>query len=139
MIHSLPDKSLFQRRNLALQLRDSCTCPNLGVAFLDVLHLRSQQVADVVVAAKTCLREGRIAFAQCEHICTTGNQELSNVGVAIHAGNVERSISKITSFVYVYTSNNEGPGRIEVALAHNPMQCVVTFRARCVHIRKINF
>jgi hypothetical protein len=106
---------LFERRYLTAQLGDSCPDPNLWVALRRLFHQRGQQLADVIVAAKTVGRKRRIAFAQRKHVCAAINQELDHFCVPLHARNVQGSVAKIASFVDIDGSVSESLGSSEIA------------------------
>src|SRR5579864_881345 len=87
--------------------------------------------------ASCCKR--RVALTQRKQICTMINQELDHQLITLHASYMERSVPKVSCFVYVSTSVNESFRCGKIAPSDNTVKGIIAINTTRVHIRKIGF
>ena len=55
----------------------------------------------------------------------------------MHAGNVHRSIAKISSFVSIDAGVDEGFGSWKVTPSDNTMKSIIAVTGTCIYVRKV--
>ncbi len=55
----------------------------------------------------------------------------------MHAGNAQRSIAKISSFVYIDAGVDEGFGNWKITPSDNTMKSIIAVTGTCIYVRKV--